>query len=334
MGAAEPTVSAIIPTYNCAPYVAAAVESALSQTYRPLEVIVLDDGSTDETEAALQPYRGRIVLLRQANRGEAAARNAAIRHAKGEFLAFLDADDLWMPRKLERQMPIFANHPEVELAFTDGSTFDASGEIWPSMLHGLAPFLDRVGPWLGAGDGGKRAIVRAAYPDLLFGNFLSVPGVVVRRTRFEAEGGFDEGLRLCTDYDLWLRMAPRAPFALVNEVLFQVRIREESLGRARGVRSERFFEVEWQVRERHLDGAGREVRRELRRLKSAAYLRRGWQELHAGRHAPARTAFWRSLRSGWQGDALFYLMASFLPVWTIRRLCRAGQACPVESGNG
>jgi len=333
MGSAEPTVSVIIPTYNCAPYVAAAVESALSQTYRPIEVIVVDDGSTDDTTAVLRGYAGRIAALSRPNAGAAAARNAGVRHAKGEFLAFLDADDLWMPRKLERQMPLFTEYPEVGLAFTDGSTFDASGEIKPSALKGMAPYFDRVRPWLQAGDR-DGVVVRPAYPDLLFGNFVLPAGVVVRRTCLEAVGGFDEGLAVCEDYDLWLRMAQRSPFALVNEVLIRVRNRPESLGGPRATRGQRFFETEWRVRERYLPAAGPQVQRALRRAKSDAFLRNGWRELDAGHLGPARTAFWRSLRSARQRDALLYLMATLLPGWAIRRLRKAGEARPAVSGNG
>jgi glycosyltransferase involved in cell wall biosynthesis len=335
MNPAEPTVSVIIPTHNCAPYVAAAVESALSQTHRPIEVIVVDDGSTDETAAVLRPYAGRIVARSQANGGVAAARNAAIRRARGEFLAFLDADDVWLPWKLERQLPVFGRHPQVEMVFADGCTFAEEGDVHPSILGHLSGRFDRVRPWLQGGGDAGRVAVRPGRPDLLFCNFIYTPGVVVRRTCLDAVGGFDESLSTCEDYDLWLRIAGRAPIAVVNEVLFRCRLRGAgSLGGPRATRGERFFETEWRVRERYLREESAGVRRDLRQLKGAAYLRSGWQELHAGRLAPARTAFWRCLRSGWQRDALLYLMATLLPGWAIRRLRRAGEARPLVSGNG
>jgi glycosyltransferase involved in cell wall biosynthesis len=335
MGSTEPTVSVIIPTYNCAPYVAAAVESALAQTYRPLEVIVVDDGSTDGTAAVLRPYAGRIVALRQANGGAAAARNAGIGRARGEVLAFLDADDLWLPGKLERQVSVLRRHPKVDLVFTDGCTFARDGDVHPSILGHLSQHFARVRPWLPGGGEAGQVVVRPGRPDLLFCNFIYTPGVVVRRACLDAVGSFDETLPTCEDYDLWLRIARRAPLALVNEVLFRCRLREAgSLGGPRALRAERFFENEWRVRERHLRWEDREVRRALRRVKGDAYLRNGWQELNAGRLGPAREAFWRSLRSAGPGDALLYLVATLLPGWVIRRLRKVGAPRPAVSGNG
>ena len=100
----RPLVSIIIPTYNCARYLPEAVNSALGQTCNSLEVIIIDDGSADETQEVLKPYSDRILYLYQANKGVSAARNRGIAMAQGEFIAFLDADDVWLPEKLEKQL--------------------------------------------------------------------------------------------------------------------------------------------------------------------------------------------------------------------------------------
>src|SRR6185369_6881202 len=109
----RPQVSVLIPAYNCGPYVAKAVESVLCQSYRNFEIIVVNDGSTDDTENVLLPYRDRIRYLAGENRGASAARNKAFRVSKGDLIAYLDADDLWQPEKLARQVELFEANPEV-----------------------------------------------------------------------------------------------------------------------------------------------------------------------------------------------------------------------------
>src|SRR5512143_3730544 len=110
----EPLVSVVMPVYNGARYLRQALESALAQTYRPLEIVVVDDGSTDETPAILAEFGTRIRALRQPNSGSAAARNAALDAARGELIAFLDADDLWLPQKLAVQVEYLREHPDVD----------------------------------------------------------------------------------------------------------------------------------------------------------------------------------------------------------------------------
>ena len=124
------TISVIIPAYNYARYLAEAIDSALGQTYAPLEVIVVDDASTDDTPRVLAAYGQRIRAIRQPNGGAGAARNTGIAAARGEYVAFLDADDVWLPRKLELQMALFDADPALGLIHggkgaTDGIQYDA-----------------------------------------------------------------------------------------------------------------------------------------------------------------------------------------------------------------
>src|SRR5436190_9018266 len=118
------TVSVVIPTYNYARYLGAAIDSALQQTHAPLEVIVVDDGSTDDTPRLLDGYGDRIRVIRQKNSGVAAARNAGVREARGELIAFLDSDDLWKPRKLELQIARFEADPGLGLVHCGAETLD------------------------------------------------------------------------------------------------------------------------------------------------------------------------------------------------------------------
>lgn len=196
-------ISVVIPTWNRRAWVAEAVGSVLAQEEVPgakLEVWVVDDGSTDHTAEALQEQFGqRISLLRwQENRGVAAARNAGVSASRGEWIAFLDSDDLWLPAKLRRQW-----------AFTRerGYRITQTEELW--QRNGK-----RVNP---------RAYHRKPDGELFFPSLdrclVSPSAVLLHRTLWEESGGFDEGLPACEDYDLWLRIARRHAVGLCPEPL-------------------------------------------------------------------------------------------------------------------
>lgn len=192
-------VSVIIPTYNRWPMVGEAVNSVLSQTLSDCELIVVDDGSTDDTPDRLRDYGARLTVLGQGRRGVAAARNLGAAHASGRYLAFLDSDDLWHSRKLQRQIDFMESSPDVEICQTD--------EIW--IRNGV-----RVNP------GNKHRkpsgdIFRASL-DLCL---VSPSAVMMRRNLFERVGGFDESLPVCEDYDLWLRIARDTEIPLIPEAL-------------------------------------------------------------------------------------------------------------------
>lgn len=193
-------VSVIIPTYNRAAWVAEAVASVLAQTWRDSELLVVDDGSTDATLEALAPWRERLIYLRtRENRGVAAARNLGAKAARGRWLAFLDSDDLWRPRKLERQVAYLAAHPELRICQTD--------ELW--VRHGR-----RVNPPVSHRKQGGRIFLPSLKRCL-----VSPSAVMICRRLFWAAGGFDESLPACEDYDLWLRLAWRHDIGLVPEPL-------------------------------------------------------------------------------------------------------------------
>lgn len=192
----SPAVSVIIPTYNRAWCLRQAVDSVLSQEYKAIELIVVDDGSTDDTPQLLEGYAGRMAVLRQANRGVSAARNAGIAAARGELIAFLDSDDRWLPGKLAHQAEFFALHPEALICQTE--------ELW--VRNGR-----RVNP-------GKRHRKRGGmiFEASLELCLVSPSAVMVRRELFDRVGAFDESLPACEDYDLWLRVSCRFPVHLVE----------------------------------------------------------------------------------------------------------------------
>lgn len=192
------SVSVVIPSYNYGRYVAEAIDSALGQTLPPLEVIVVDDGSTDDTPQVLATYGDRIRVLRQKNAGVAIARNSGIAAARGEYVAFLDADDVWLPRKLELQMPRFEG---------------AVGLVHCGVEFGNVIQLPRVG-----GDVADALLLLE--PDVIHG-----PGstVVVPKRVAEEIGGFDASLPASEDWDFIYRVASRYRVAHVAEPLVHYR---------------------------------------------------------------------------------------------------------------
>ena len=178
-------VSVVIPAYNYGHLVIGAVKSALAQTYRRIEIIVVDDGSTDDTAEKLAPYRDRIRYVYQENRGLSAARNAGIRLARGEWVALLDADDVWHPRKTEVQLNVIAGRDDVALV--------GSPKHYTPMPEDLP---DPVVRPLGV----RQFLLSAP---------IGPSSALVRRTCFDEVGYFDEALGSIEDRDMWLRLASR-----------------------------------------------------------------------------------------------------------------------------
>jgi len=192
-----PTISVIIPTYNRAESLSQAIESVLAQTRPPADIIIVDDGSTDETAARLGAYPVRV--LTQENAGVSAARNRGIEASSGDYIALLDSDDAWMPEKLERQMAMFSAHPDARLCHTD--------EVWIRNGRRVNEMKKHAkgGGWLF-----ERCVALCC---------ISPSASVLRRDLFEVYGFFDESLPACEDYDLWLRVTAHEPVLFVPERL-------------------------------------------------------------------------------------------------------------------
>lgn len=186
-----PTISVVIPAYNAARYIAAAIDSALLQTYPAVQIIVVDDGSTDATPVLLHPYSqaGKIIYVRQENKGLAAARNAGIRAASGDYIALLDADDIFLPEKLARQAAHLDAHPDCGVSYCGLWHFNDAKPDTMLMLD--------YAYYSGA------EVFRA----LLKKNFINPLSVVMRRSVFDTVGYFDESLRRSEDWDFWVRAA-------------------------------------------------------------------------------------------------------------------------------
>ena len=194
-----PQVSVILPTYNRAWIVEEAVASVLEQTFPNFELIVVDDGSTDDTRARLERHGDRIRYLYQRNQGVSAARNTGLQHAAGELIALLDSDDLWAPDKLARQVAFFGTHPQARICQTE--------EIWMRRGRRVNPKQRHRKPsgWI--------------FEPSLALCLVSPSAVMMRRELINEMGGLDVSLPACEDYDLWLRISLRCPIHLLDEPL-------------------------------------------------------------------------------------------------------------------
>lgn len=198
-------VSVIIPTYNSARFLTEAVDSVLSQTFKDIEILVIDDGSTDETEGLMHRYGSHVRYIRQENSGVARARNRGIQESRGHYVAFLDADDTWLPHKLECQLRMLDAH---------GGCYRLCYSDFIAVTADLRPLnIERLKPQ------GK------ALEDLLLrGNVVgSICTVLCERSLFNAAGGFDFALSQCADWDMWVRLACLTDFLYINEQLVTYR---------------------------------------------------------------------------------------------------------------
>jgi glycosyltransferase involved in cell wall biosynthesis len=281
-------VSVVIATYNMGHYLPEAVRSVLAQSYPNVDVQIVDDGSTDDTAAILRQWDAhpRVRLHRQSNAGQAHAKNQGIALSRGDFIAFLDADDVWLPEKLARQMPLFTGRPEVGVVYSGYERMDGEGRPLPK-----GPTHMHRGRISGA---------------LLIQNFVPFPSAVVRRECLERHGAFDETLGMGIDYDLWLRLSAHCQFDFIAEPTVRYRIWPGQMSKNYRQRYESGIRIMQRFLERNPGLVGDSV---ARRAWAHTYTGRGdstlWQEkdrvaafrdyLRALSFRPAYWPAWRSM---------------------------------------
>jgi glycosyltransferase involved in cell wall biosynthesis len=209
-------VSVVIPTYNQASYLGASIESVLAQTHPAIELVVIDDGSTDATPAIIEGYGERIHAIRQTNRGAANALNQGIRQARGEYVCWLSSDDAFLPGKVALQVAAFQADPELGLSFMGFDIIDAAGAFIAD-----------------------RSDIAWRHPDLLVSVFWANPingsTVMIPRRVFDEIGPFDEALRADVDAEMWFRILARHPAAHIPGVHLHYRVHGQSLSADRGL---------------------------------------------------------------------------------------------------
>lgn len=199
-------ISVVIPTYNYANYVRDAVESVLNQSYKEFEIIVVDDGSTDDTKKVLEPLKKRIRYIYQENKGLPSAYNTGIKSSRGDYVAFLDSDDLWLPKKLELQKKFFDENPSVGMVICNGYLFNETGIISTFFPVGMMnPLPDDL------------------HGDLFLRNVIPGNTPLIRKQCFDRIGLHDESLTSAEDLDLWIRLTRYFTVGYVPQPLVKYR---------------------------------------------------------------------------------------------------------------
>lgn len=303
----SPLVSVIVPAYNARVFIHRALESALGQTYPHLEVIIVDDGSTDGTADHVRQTFGqdtRVRIVTQPNAGPSAARNHGARLARGEYIHFLDADEWWTPNKIERSLALFKQH-NVAVVYGHGFPIDADTLQEIPLEKPPLPSGDVFCDWLIGLMAG--------------GNFGVTSSFMIRREAFESSGGFDTAIPIAQDYDLWIRLAHDYHFAALDDVLVYYLRRTHGIHKNRvGMARDRLtvYQKAGTLRRRHECMDDTAYARELARRSLTLGLRL-WE---AGQRAEARAAFRQS--AAYHGEKahltrLYTLMSYALPARTV-----------------
>ncbi len=299
-------VSVIIPTYNSARYLCEALDSVLCQRYPDYEIIVVDDGSTDDTERMIADRYPMVRYHFIENRGAAAARNFGISKAEGEFIAFLDADDRWLPEKLEKQVRLLECDQRLGMVFTENGFFNESG-IVQERVNKRGRLMD--------GD-----IVR----NIFLNSYVATPTVMVRKRVLDDVGLFEEGLVVAEDDNMWMRIGMKYGIELIDDPLVQCRITDGSLSR-------KSHNISWGVR-KHIEVIRTKYPKIYRRLGRSA-IRRKYSDLcfseayyafSRDSHREARSNFIRSFFCyPFRMKPMLYVISTFFPLWMIEKIKHA-----------
>jgi len=309
-------VSVVVTTYNQASFIGPALESVFAQTFGDFELIVVDDGSIDSTPKVVQSFGPKIRYIRQDNGGIAAARNAGVAVARAPLVAFLDGDDIWGRNKLEIQVEAAARWAASALVAVNGIEFDDAGIIVDSLFS--PTIQDRFKEGIGE-------LTLPCYRDLIRGNLIkTMSQVMVRKIALDRIGPSNVCLSLCSDYDLYLRLARKFEFTFVGQRQVSWRYHGTSASGRRDLRFLRYSSEEIRIlknaRSREPHSCRREtaeaIARKIRAAAQAAYLYgRDRDRLAAVRYL---TNLWRA--NAWNRDVIIHLLALMLPRAVVRVL--------------
>lgn len=268
-----PLVSVIVATYNMGQYLVQAIDSILNQEYSALQVIVVDDGSVDDTVNVLERYKNdsRVRIIRQQNAGQTVAKNRGLQEAEGEFIAFCDADNYWLPDKLTRQFALMDTLQTQGVVYGDIQCIDAEGK--PLQIPQMRRHSGRI------------------TGHLLRDNFVAFNTVLISKKIIDEIGGFDPSLRMGIDYDLWLRVSVKYDFFHIPEPLVAYRIWGGQMSNRKAERFENSFKLLKQFLSKY--------------PKSVTWseVRRGWAHIHVSRGR------WRATQGNYMRATMDFMRA-------------------------
>jgi glycosyltransferase involved in cell wall biosynthesis len=325
--------SIILPTYNRAYCLPATIDSVLRQSYRALEIIVMDDGSTDGTGALIAARYGHDPRVRyhyRTNGGVSAARNAAMELARGSVLVYCDSDDVWSPDKLRLQMITLARFPEVGLVWTDVSAVDSAGTV----LHERytrscypAWQTQPIDTMFGRSEdlfAGCRVYVGDIFPTMIAGTLINMPAVAIRTELARRIGSFDESMRTGEDYDFNLRACGAGPVAFLDVPTVRYRIgAPDQLTRPSLYADQARNWFRTLARIRGTGGLRGFSEQRLRPILMGKYQWLGMAELECGERRAGRAALWRAIRSGSRSPRVWMIFFSTLLPTFLERPMRA-----------
>ena len=287
-------VSAVITAYNAEKYIDATLQSVRAQTYSPLEIIVVDDGSADGTADIVKGRFPDVQYIYQRNAGQPAARNAGIRHARGQFIAFVDSDDLWFPQKIARQIAWLDEHPAV-WCYCDCLYFREDPQ------HSLYRYSAQVHPRSGR-----------ILESLLLGNFISSPTPMIRRDVLIEIGLWDESVAIGEDWNMWLKIAARYPIEYVDGALAAYRVHSDNMTTGSSVTN--ILESNLSVLARGLAHLPGHSHRFAEKARANIFFKVGLIYLKRGQEASGRRMIFRALRNDpLQPRFYAYQLASLMP---------------------
>lgn len=305
----RPTVSVAMSVYNGTWCIEGALDSLMAQTVRPDEILVCDDGSTDGTpELVERKYGGAVTVLRLPHRNSSATRSIGLARATGDWLAFMDADDTWLPHKLERQLEYLRDHPDVRHLSTDGIYVSAEGVLRPSWLS------DYFRP--------VRTLHGDLFPLLIDRCFILMSSVMMERGAYRDVGGINPHIVYSHDYDLWLRATARYPAAVMAEPLTTYFSSPNALSRRYEARHRDDLELMRQV-ERGFYRRDPVLQRRGAERAAALEYRLGLRCIQSGRVHEGRERLRRASLDGPVPRRLMALAGSFLPDWAVEPLRRS-----------
>lgn len=332
-GMNNPSVSVVIPTFNRADTIEVAIRSVLDQGFPGTEIVVVDDGSTDETALVLKEYAdsGQIAYFRQENKGPSSARNRGILHSRADYICFLDADDVLFPESIRERFEVFKKHPELGLVFTDNRKIIRTGSgktlFRENDLRETNFIEETLFGHIRAVDGDVYLLTPDIYYELVTRSFIWTGTVMVKRSVFDEVGYFSESMRIAEDHDLWIRISRRSLIGFLNKSTAEYVLHEGGITQNRLL----YYDSSRAVCSQYMDELPAPYRKRVRQKMAHYCFLRGYYLYQHERYPEARLAFRQASREDpSMTEYHLYSLLTMLPEMVIRRIRKFKKSMAVE----